>query len=241
MVLTPALRERLDRVILEHRQRETLLMYNLSAIRKLLLVGPPGTGKTMTVQALAGELKLPLMTVLLEGTISKFMGETASKLKLIFDAMETIPGIYFFDEFDAIGAKRNMGNDVGEIRRVLNSFLQLLENDRSDSLIIAATNHPELLDMALYRRFDDVIQYALPDRDGIEAILKNNLSAFDTKKVRWGVVLDALEGQSQAEVARLAADAAKSVVLAGRLSITNKDLLSALEDRSNALVKSTTV
>lgn len=238
MVLAPILKERLNRVILEHRQRETLLLYNLSPRNKLLLVGPPGTGKTMTAQALAGELKLPLMTVLLEGVISKYMGETATKLKTVFDAMEAVPGVYFFDEFDAIGAKRNSTNDLGEIRRVLNSFLQLLENSRSDGLIVAATNHPELLDVALHRRFDDVIRYTLPDSDDIEAIIRNNLAAFDIKKIRWAPILEALQGHTQAEVARLALDAAKSVVLSGRLQITNKDLLSALEDRSSTLIKS---
>lgn len=237
MVLSPVLKERLGRVVLEHRQRETLLLYNLSPRNKLLLVGPPGTGKTMTAQALAGELKLPLMTVLLEGIISKYLGETATKLKTVFDAMEAVPGVYFFDEFDAIGARRNSNNDLGEIRRVLNSFLQLLESSRSDGLVIAATNHPELLDVALYRRFDDVIEYTLPDLDDIEAILRNNLAAFDIKKIRWGPILEALHGHSQAEVARLALDAAKSVVLSGRLQITNKDLLAALEDRSSTLIK----
>lgn len=239
MVLPSELEDRLERVVLEHRQRETLLMYHLSPRRKLLLVGPPGTGKTMTARSLAGELKLPLLTVLLEGVISKFMGETATKLKQVFDAMETVPGVYFFDEFDAIGAKRNTGNDVGEIRRVLNSFLQFLENDRSDSLIVAATNHPELLDTALYRRFDDVIEYSLPNRGALELILRNTLVQFDTSKVRWGTVLDAFTGLSQADAVRLAVEAAKRVVLGGKLAITAKDLLSALKERSALLGKPT--
>ena len=100
---------------------------------------------------------MPLFTVLIDGLITKFMGETAAKLRLVFSAMEETRGVYLFDEFDAIGARRGERNDVGEIRRVLNSFLQFLEQDESGSLIIAATNHPELLDSALHRRFDDVI------------------------------------------------------------------------------------
>src|SRR5208337_5606310 len=129
--------------------------------------------KTMSASALAGEFGLPLFEIRLEGLITKFMGETAAKLRLVFDAIAETRGVYFFDEFDAIGAKRTERNDVGEIRRVLNSFLQFLEQDESDSLIIAATNHPELLDPALHRRFDDVIEYALPDPDVARRILKN--------------------------------------------------------------------
>lgn len=224
MVLLQEIKEKLERVIHEYRQRDNLLLYNLKPRRKLLLIGPPGTGKTMTAQALAGELHFQLFTVTLESVISKYMGETAAKLRLIFDSMDAVSGVYFFDEFDAIGAKRTANNDVGEIRRVLNSFLQFLENDHSDSLVIAATNHPELLDTALFRRFDDVIEYTLPDRKMAECILKNSLALFDTKKVKWKSVLDAVNGMSQADITKIATEAAKVVVLEGKTVITNQEL-----------------
>lgn len=114
----------------------------------------------MTASVLAGELGLPLFLVRLDALITKFMG--AAKLRQVFDAISELRGVYFFDEFDAIGSQRGLANDVGEIRRVLNSFLQMIEHDQSNSLIIAATNHPEILDYALFRRFDDVIEYHLP-------------------------------------------------------------------------------
>ena len=104
------------------------------------MIGPPGTGKTMSASALAGEFNLPLFEIRLDGLITKYMGETAAKLRLVFDAIAEMRGIYLFDEFDSIGAQRSMMNDVGEIRRVLNSFLQFIEQDKSDSLILAATN-----------------------------------------------------------------------------------------------------
>ena len=157
MVLTPELHDRLVRVLKEQRQQDRLRARALMPRRKLLLVGPPGSGKTMTAEAIAGELKLPLFTVLYDGLFGKLLGETAARLRLVFDAISLQRGVYFFDEFDAIGTQRSGPNDVGEIRRVLNSFLQFLENDDGPSLIIAATNHPELLDKALARRFDDVI------------------------------------------------------------------------------------
>ena len=107
-----------------------ILEHGLAPRRKLLLVGPPGTGKTLTASVLAGELGLPLLQVRLDGLITKFMGETAAKLRQIFDATGRTRGVYFFDEFDAIGSQRGLANDVGEIRRVLNSFLQMIEQDR---------------------------------------------------------------------------------------------------------------
>jgi SpoVK/Ycf46/Vps4 family AAA+-type ATPase len=234
MVLTPELDQRLRRVLTEQRQQERLRARGLQPRRKLLLVGPPGSGKTMTAAALAGELKLPLFTVLYDGLIGKLMGETATRLRLVFEAMAVQRGVYFFDEFDAIGAQRSGPNDVGEIRRVLNSFLQFLENDDGPSLIIAATNHPELLDKALFRRFDDVISYGLPDPEIARGILEAHLSTFDLKSVRWPEVLDAAEGLSQAEVARAADEAAKGAVLAGVDEIGGAALLAALAERNAA-------
>ncbi len=231
MVLPAELEERLKRVLMEQRQQHRLRNHGLVPRRKLLLLGPPGSGKTLTADALAGELKVPLFTVVFDSLISKFMGETASKLRIVFDAMVTTRGIYFFDEFDAIGSKRGERNDVGEIRRVLNSFLQLLEKDDSDGLIIAATNHPELLDPALFRRFDDVIHYSLPDDTVAVRILKNRLSAFDIKQIDWDEVARVAVGMSQSELARAADEAAKRAVLTERNAITQGDLGSAIAER----------
>ena len=238
MVLPDSISSRLQRVLHEQRQQESLRSHGLRPRRKLLLIGPPGTGKTMTAASLAGELRLPLFTVVLDGLITKFMGDTAGKLRLVFDAMNMTRGVYFFDEFDAIGAKRAERNDVGEIRRVLNSFLQFLEQDDSQGLIIAATNHPELLDRALFRRFDDVVEYALPDADIVQRILKARLTAFDTRGLVWDEAAEAAVGLSPAEVVRSAENAAKSVVLAGRKRLTLVELKDALAERRAATLSS---
>lgn len=145
IVLSEDVSGRLKRVILEQRQKDKLEQFGLQPRRKLLFTGSPGTGKTMAAAVLATELKLPLYTILLDGLITRYMGETAAKLRLIFDHIQQTRAVYLFDEFDAIGTQRGAANDVGEIRRVLNSFLMFVEQDRSDSVIIAATNHPELL------------------------------------------------------------------------------------------------
>ncbi len=134
MILGEELSAQIERVIREQRHAGLILEHGLDPRRKLLLVGPPGTGKTMTASVLAGELGLPLFQVRLDGLITKFMGETAAKLRQVFDATARTRGVYFFDEFDAIGSQRGLANDVGEIRRVLNSFLQMIEQDRSYSL-----------------------------------------------------------------------------------------------------------
>lgn len=185
----------------------------------------------MTAAALAGELTLPLFTVLFEALITRFMGETASKLRLVFEAMASTRGVYFFDEFDAIGARRAERNDVGEIRRVLNSFLQFLEKDDSDGLIVAATNHPELLDSALFRRFDDVIHYSLPDAQIAQRILRTRLATFKTFKVDWESAAEATSGLSQADIARAADEAAKRAVLDDRSDVTDSDLGKAIAER----------
>lgn len=231
MVLAPDLHDRLARVIKEHRQQERLRARGLTPRRKLLLIGPPGSGKTMTAAALAGELKLPLFTILYDGLIGKLMGETATRLRLVFDAIAVQRGVYFFDEFDAIGAQRSSPNDVGEIRRILSSFLQFVENDDGPSLIVAATNHPELLDKALFRRFDDVIAYALPDGLIANGILKSHLTTFKLDTVDWSQVLEAAVGLSQADIARAADEAAKIAVLAESNDLSTATLVASLTER----------
>ena len=237
MVLPPVLEQRLKRILLEQIKQSRLAEYNLKPRRKILLIGPPGSGKSMTAAALAGELKLPLFTVMYTSLITKFMGETANQLKLIFDAMVLTRGVYFFDEFDAIGSQRSANNDVGEIRRILNSCLQLLENDDSQSLIIAATNHADLLDKALFRRFDDVIEYDLPNQEVVRKLLTTRLAYFPINWENWEHIIDAAEGLSQAELVRTADEAAKVAVLSDRDSISEETMISAILERKSIIFK----
>jgi AAA+ superfamily predicted ATPase len=159
------------------------------------------------------------------------MGETAAKLHHVFDAMGETRGVYLFDEFDAIGAMRSAGNDVGEIRRVLNSFLQFLERDDSESIIVAATNFVEMLDDALFRRFDDVITYELPNGVQIRELIENRLTTFDLGGIGWEDVSIAARGLSHAEVARACDDAARTAVLTGVKAIHTEDLARVLSHR----------
>jgi len=231
MVLDDPIREQLDRLLREHRAADKLRAHGLQPARKLLLVGPPGTGKTMTAAALAGELRLPLYVIIFDRLITRFMGETAAKLRLVFDALAENRGVYLFDEFDAIGAERAAGNDVGEIRRVLNSFLQFLEQDSSQSLIIAATNHPQSLDSALFRRFDQVVEYTIPTAALAEEVMRNRLSLFKTDSLDWSAAWTNAEGLSYAEIVAACDVAAKDAVLSDTTVITTERLATALRER----------
>ena len=221
----------MQRIIKEQRFLARIKEQGLSPRRKLLLVGPPGTGKTMTASALAGELGIPLFLVRLDSLITKFMGETAAKLRQVFDAIADLRGVYFFDEFDAIGSQRGMGNDVGEIRRVLNSFLQMIEQDQSNSLIIAATNHPEALDYALFRRFDDVVEYRLPMPEQALALIRSRLGSFTPKPFKRDGLEEQAEGLSYAEICRAVDDAIKDAIMHDQSRVQRSVLGHALEER----------
>ena len=191
----------------------------------------------MTASVLGGELGIPLFQVRLDGLLTKYMGETAAKLRQIFEAINKARGIYFFDEFDAIGSQRGLGNDVGEIRRILNSFLQMIEQDCSHSLILAATNHVEILDYALFRRFDDVLQYNLPSESQIALLLKSRLSNFCQKDISWSRLAQSAVGLSYAEITRAAEEVLKEALIQGRENIIETDIFKMLAERKSVTVK----
>lgn len=221
MVLSNEIQETLAKVIHEQKHLKKLLTHNLQPRRKLLLIGSPGSGKTMTAHALAGELGLPLFIIRLDGLISRYLGESIAKLRLIFDAMVDFRAVYLFDEFDSIGSTRTQGQEVGEIKRVLNSFLLQIEKDKSNSLIIAATNLPESLDTALFRRFDDIIQYGNPSITQIHQIYSSRLNEIGLT-LDWD--LDNLSqlssGLSYAEVHKICEDIWKDFLLNGKDYVT---------------------
>lgn len=214
LVLGQELKEKLDRVIKEYLKKETLSKYGLANRRKLLLYGASGTGKTMTASALAKEFNLPFFVVRTEKVVTKFMGETGQKLGRIFDFINEVPAVYLFDEFDAIGSQRGMDNEVGEQRRILNTFLQLLERDDSDSFIIAATNSIESIDKAMFRRFDDVIEYKLPDREQRLALLREYL--YTAKDLDFSSTEPLFDGMSHAEIKMVCSDIFKESLLNDR-------------------------
>jgi SpoVK/Ycf46/Vps4 family AAA+-type ATPase len=234
MVLTDEIRHRLQRLLREYRQADTLANHGLMPRRKLLLLGPPGCGKSMTAQALAGELHLPLLTVQFHSMITKYMGETAAKLRIIFEAMRERRGVYLFDEFDAIGSQRHAGHDIGEIRRVLNSFLVFIENDDSQSVLVAASNLESTIDQAVFRRFDDVLTYTMPTDGMLKQLVSQRLSTFMPHRLAWKSVITAAHGLSHADVVHACDDAIKDAILDGHSATTSAHLVRVLEFRHKA-------
>jgi SpoVK/Ycf46/Vps4 family AAA+-type ATPase len=228
LVLTQDIEIRLRRVLGEQLQAARLREYGLEPRRRLLFVGPPGTGKTMSAAALANELSLPLFTLRLESLFTRFMGEAAAKLRVLFDNISKVRGVYLFDEFDALGQQRSTEHDVGEMRRILNSLLQLMEQDTSHSVLVAATNHPTALDRALFRRFDEVVRFHLPSAKEVLHLMRRRLQGSPSALEHLAQLAD---GLSFADVQRVCDDALKRALLAGRTTASEDDVRVALRDR----------
>ena len=234
LVLPNDILKRFDRIIHEYKQQVKLRNKGLNNRRKIMFIGLPGTGKTMSAKVLSHELQLPLYTVQVDKLVTKFMGETSAKLRQIFDLIQHEQGVYLFDEFDAIGGERSLDNDVGEMRRVLNSFLQFIEHDNSSSLIIAATNNPKLLDRALFRRFDDVLYYELPSTAERKQLIGNITAVFLPKKLIWKNVLKNSDGLSQAEIVLACRDAIKQTILDDKETVSEDLICSAFKERRDS-------
>jgi SpoVK/Ycf46/Vps4 family AAA+-type ATPase len=220
LVLTPPVRAAIDRVVNERRKAEMLRSHGVKPQGKLLFCGPPGCGKSVVAEALAHELYLPLATVRFDAVVSSYLGETAANLRKVFDFARTRPMVLLFDEFDAIGKQRAALDEHGELKRVVSSFLQLLDNFHSETLTIAATNHQGLLDPALWRRFDDILYFAAPSQSDIEVLLSRQFRQMPLgKTVRLSEIASALEGFSHADIERVANDALKQAILLERTQV----------------------
>ena len=232
LVLHAGTKEILLKVMREFRQWDILEANGLRPSHKLLFCGPPGCGKTATAEVIAAELGLPLVYVRFDSVVSSLLGETASNLRKVFEYIHEETWVVLFDEFDAIGRSRDDATEHGEIKRVVNAFLQMLDNFHGRSLLIAATNFEQALDPALWRRFDEVGRFERPTVGQIEELMKKRLIPVMNSKIstkRYGAQL---EGSTFADVERIATDVLKSCALDGKTRLQAEDIKRAMESHA---------
>ncbi|MCL0079523.1 ATP-binding protein [Dehalococcoidia bacterium] len=229
VILSPNTEGVLKQIVKELENENILATYGLKPKRKVLFYGPPGTGKTLTAKVMNSIIGYPLVFVRFESVISSYLGETASNLRKIFDFIEKGKWVILFDEFDIIGKQRDDSTEHGEIKRVVNNFMLMLENYEGDSVIIASTNHPHLLDIGVWRRFDEIVYFALPDKERRNKIFEKYLRVlkkdknFDLTKLS-----EETEGFSGADIEQACIDALKMAILSGKDFISFGDVKEAV-------------
>jgi SpoVK/Ycf46/Vps4 family AAA+-type ATPase len=224
IVLAALSNEKISRVIQEHKNKDVLHKHGLRAKSKLLFWGPPGCGKTMTSMFLAHELGMPIAILQISSLISSYLGDTANHIQKIFDYANNQPVVLLLDEFDAIGKSRTDIQDVGEIRRVVNSILQAFDTFASDkSVIVAASNHQDILDEALWRRFDDIISFPKPSKDEREVFLKRLMSGIHFDGSLGKASLE-MKNLSYAEIEKIVKETLKSKLMSNSKRVTYEDL-----------------
>lgn len=224
IVITNKIRSSLEEIIEENNKKDILNVYGLKPKQKLMFFGPPGCGKTLTAEVLSGIMGYPLIYIRFDGVISSYLGETAGNLRKIFDFIKDGTWVIFFDEFDIIGKQRDDPFEHGEMKRVVNNFLQMIDNFYGESLIICATNHQQLLDPALWRRFDEIILFDLPNKDNRIKLIKRNLRAFKTTLLDVSLLAEKMEGMSPADIEMICRNTIKRIILDNRSSIYMEDI-----------------
>lgn len=230
MILPAEVEKRFQRIEKEYAARERLAQHGLIPRRKILLYGSPGCGKTMGAQRLAWNTGLPFIKVRFDAMVSSYLGETASNLRSIFDTAAQSPCLLFIDECDSLAKSRMASQEVGEIKRVVNSFLQLLDEYDAPGLLVAATNLDDQLDPAVWRRFDDVLEIPKPKAGELKELIKMTLSAVKYNKFDWYLILEETKGFSAAQMVRATRDAAKRAILDGYEMVTNEMMLEAIRE-----------
>ena len=229
LVLHAGTEEILHRVMREFREWDVLEVNGLRPSHKLLFCGPPGCGKTVTAEAIATELGLPLVYVRFDSIVSSLLGETASNLRKVFEYIHEETWVILFDEFDAIGRSRDDATEHGEIKRVVNAFLQMLDNFHGRSLLLAATNFEQALDPALWRRFDEIVRFDRPKGSQIDELMKKRLTAVRNPRVSTKRYAAQLEGATFGDIERITMDVLKCCALDGRTRLQADDIKKAME------------
>lgn len=230
LIVADEVKIQLEQVIREFKDADILATYNLQNKRKILLCGKPGTGKTFSAQIVSSVLNIPLVYVRFDAIISSYLGETATNLRKVFDYIESNTWIVLFDEFDVIGKNRDDSHEHGEIKRVVNNFLQMLDNFKGDSIILAATNHQNMLDPAIWRRFDDIVYYELPDENTRKKLFEIYLKTIkkDTD-IDIAKATSMTDGFSPADIKMVTEEAMKTAIISSRNHLGQNDIIRAIE------------
>ena len=220
VVLSDHIKSVIEEVILEHEREDLLRSHGLKPKSRLLFCGPPGCGKTLTAEVLAAELQLELVVIRFDAVVSSYLGETAANLRRVFDFLEKGRYVALFDEFDGIAKEREDEAEHGELKRVVNSFLQMMDSYSGRSLMVAATNHEGMLDRALWRRFDEVFFFDRPNIEQIRRLLELKLrsTSYDLPTDAREFV-QVMDGYSHADIERVIIQSIKQMILKGRRSV----------------------
>lgn len=231
IVLAAEVQARLDRVVAEFRAQETLAKHGLAPKSRLLFVGPPGCGKTLCAEIIAGELGLDLLHARFDGIVSSYLGETANNLRRVFAYAAQQKAALFFDEFDALGKKRDDPQEVGELKRVVSSFLQILDAHPRDRIVIAATNHEGMLDDALWRRFDEILYFERPSPEQLLQLMELRLRSVRKKGVDLAAFAGQMTGFSYADAERVCHEAVKAMLLDRQRELSAEHLARELDEQ----------
>lgn len=229
IILSDATQSALDEILMEHNRADVLRSYGMQPAQKLLFCGPPGCGKTLAAEVIAHSLSLPLILVRLDSVISSFLGETAANLRKVFDYVASQPVVALFDEFDALTKDRGDSADHGELKRSVNAVLQMMDGYRGESILIATTNYEALLDKAVWRRFDEVVCFEMPNLEQIKRLLALKLSGIRRNfEPNDGQIASLFKGMSHANIERVLRRAIKEMILSRREFLEKNHLDTAL-------------
>ena len=240
LILNDETKDRIEHIILENKKSVNFHELGLKPKQKILFCGPPGTGKTLAAQVISSVIGYPFVYVLFDSIVSSFLGETATNLRKIFQFIEKDRYVVLFDEFDIVGKKRDDPHEHGEIKRVVNNFMQMLDTYRGDSILIAATNHQQMLDVALWRRFDEILYFDLPSHQQRKQLFEKYIGFIKhAEEINIVNLANKTKDYSGAEIAQICQDAIRKAIVSDRLEITNNDLRWALmeQKRRKQIVK----
>lgn len=225
--------EQLEQVVKEFNNWDVLVSNGVFPTRRVLFYGPPGCGKTLAAQTLATEIGIPMLYVRFDALISSYLGETSSNIRKVFEYAKNGSWAIFFDEFDAIGRSRSDATEHGEIKRVVNAFLQQIDNYRGRSLVIAATNYEQSLDYAIWRRFDETIRFDMPTNEEKLKLFSLKMKKFKGPEHVLEQYLNNLEQFSHSDIERISQIIMKQCILEGKKMYTKKDIEYAVKKQEN--------